>query len=97
MLVPSLRFLSLTREQKTPTKITESRLQDFTMTDAENEENTIALLYVHIFRVIIALQIKDFLNGICTPSYLASFLKFSMDRPIREATSGGNRVKTMGA
>lgn len=97
MLVPSLRFLSLTREQKTPTRITESKLQDFTMTDAENEEKTIALLYVHILRVIMALQIKDFLSGICTPSYLPSFLKFNMDRPIIEATSGGNRVNTIGA
>jgi hypothetical protein len=75
LFTPSLRFLSLTREQKTPTKMTESKLHDFAMTDAEKEEKRIALLYVHIFRVMIELQIKDFLSGICKPSYFPSFLK----------------------
>lgn len=55
--------------------MTESKLHDFTITDAEKEEKTIALLYVHIFRVIMALQIKDFLSGICKPSDFLSFLK----------------------
>ena len=97
LLFPSLRPLSLTREQKTPTRITESKLQDLTMTDAENEEKTIALLYVHILRVIMTLQIMDFLNEICKPCYFSPFLKCNMVRPIVEATSGGNKVKTIGA
>lgn len=44
LLVPSLSFLSLTREQKTPTKMTLNKLQLLTMTTAGNEAYTTAWL-----------------------------------------------------
>lgn len=36
--IPNLTDSSLTREQNTPTNITESKLQDFIIIDTENEE-----------------------------------------------------------
>lgn len=61
--MPSFSYLSLTREQKMPTRMTESRLQDLTMTTAGKEAVMTALLYVHMFRLITALQANDFLAG----------------------------------
>lgn len=47
-----------------PTKMTERRLQDLTMTTAGNEAVMTALLYVHMLRLMTALQVIDFLAGI---------------------------------
>lgn len=44
LFFPSLSFLSLTLEQKTPTKMTLSKLQLFTITTAGNEAYTTAWL-----------------------------------------------------
>jgi hypothetical protein len=44
LLFPSFRSLSLTLEQKMPTSMTESRLQDLTMTTAGNDASITALL-----------------------------------------------------
>lgn len=41
---PSFNEVSLTREQNTPTSITESKLQDFTMIAAAKEEDRTAWL-----------------------------------------------------
>ena len=64
LLIPSFNSLSFTLEQKMPTKITESRLQDLTITTAGKEAVMTALLYVHILRLIIALHASEFLTGI---------------------------------
>jgi len=64
LLLPSFSSLSFTLEQKIPTKITESRLQDLTITTAGKEAVMTALLYVHILRLITALHASDFLAGI---------------------------------
>jgi hypothetical protein len=67
------------------------------MIAAEKEEKTIALLYVHMLRLMTALQTKDFKNGICYPFYCSSFLPFRIINPMRVAASGGKSVKIMGA
>jgi hypothetical protein len=47
-----------------PTKIVESKLQDLTMTTVGKEAVMTALLYVHILRLMTALQAIDFFAGI---------------------------------
>ena len=64
LLLPSFSSLSFTLEQNIPTKITESKLQDLTITTAGKEAVMAALLYVHILRLITALHASDFLAGI---------------------------------
>jgi len=61
---PSFSFLSLTREQNTPTKITLSKLQLFTITTAGNEAYTTAWLYVYILKLITRPQTIALVHGI---------------------------------
>lgn len=60
----SFRFLSLTLEQKTPTNITLSKLQLFTITTAGKEAYTTAWLYVYILKFTSNPHISAFFHGI---------------------------------
>ena len=64
-LYVSLSLESLTLEQKTPTMMTESRLQDLAITMAGNEASTTAILYVATLRLIMAPQMSDPFTGSC--------------------------------
>lgn len=61
---PSFNFLSLTREQNTPTKMTLSKLQLFTITTAGNEAYTTAWLYVYMLKFTTKPQTMALVQGI---------------------------------
>jgi hypothetical protein len=101
LLPPSLSFLSLTLEQNTPTKMTLSKLQLFTITTAGNEAYTTAWLYVNILKLTTRPQTIALVQGIGR-DYVASFelpdveqglIMYLYPSPMMVANSCGNIVK----
>lgn len=98
LLFPSFKVLSFTLEQNIPTKMTDNRLQDLTITTAGKEASFTAWLYVHMFKLMIKAQMVTFLKGMLIGyTLLTCLLNSKIKKPIMAQTTCEKKVKMMGA